>query len=121
MADSPGSRPPSVQGPRPDAGRDRRLALRGVAQVSAATIVAELGQVSRFGRPDELQRHGAQRALQRRPDPPWRHTKTGNAHLRRIVIVPAPAGPGAGAPQAPATRQRGGESDRLEGQHRLVS
>ena len=26
-------------------------ALRGVAQVSAATIVAELGQVSRFGRP----------------------------------------------------------------------
>ena len=46
-------------------------ALRGVAQVSAATIVAELGQVSRFGRPsatDELQRHGGQRAFQRCPD-----------------------------------------------------
>ena len=29
-------------------------ALRGVAQVSAATIVAELGQVSRFARPPQL-------------------------------------------------------------------
>ena len=33
---------------------DALQALRGIAHVSAATIVAELGQVSRFGRPSQL-------------------------------------------------------------------
>ena len=76
-------------------------ALRGIAQVSATTIVAELSQVSRFGRASathELQRHGGQRALQRRPDAPRRHYQDRQcapaAHRDRGGLgVPTPSGP----------------------------
>jgi transposase len=67
-------------------------ALRGIAAVSAATIVAELGQLSRFQNPRQLMGYsglvpseyttGARRRM-------GGITKTGNAHLRRIVIEAA--------------------------------
>ena len=67
-------------------------ALRGVAAVSAATIVAEVGQLSRFENPRQLMGYsglvpseyttGARRRM-------GAITKTGNAHLRRVVIEAA--------------------------------
>ena len=88
-------------------------ALRGVAQVSAATIVAELGQVSRFGRPSQLMSYSGTVPSEYSSGPRTRRggiTKTGNAHLRRIVIEAAWAyrhrpARAAGAPQASTTRQ----------------
>ena len=67
-------------------------ALRGVAQVSAATIVAEQGQVSRFGRPSQLMSYSGTVASEYSSGTRRRRggiTKTGNAHLRRIVIEAA--------------------------------
>ena len=67
-------------------------ALRGVRAIAAATIVAEVGQLSRFTKPRELMGYsglvpseyttGARRRL-------GTITKTGNAHLRRVVIEAA--------------------------------
>jgi transposase len=67
-------------------------ALRGVGTVSAATIVAEVGQLSRFQNPRQLMGYsglvpseyttGARRRT-------GAITKTGNAHLRRVVIEAA--------------------------------
>jgi transposase len=67
-------------------------ALRGIATVSAATIVAEVGQLSRFEKPRQLMGYaglvpseyttGARRRL-------GAITKTGNAHLRRVVMEAA--------------------------------
>lgn len=64
-------------------------ALRGVAKVSAATIVAELGQLSRFESPRLLmgysgavpREHSSGGSISRGPI-----TKTGNAHLRRVIV-----------------------------------
>ncbi len=64
-------------------------ALRGVAQVSAATIVAELGQVSRFGRPSQLMSYSGTVLSSGDRIRRGGITKTGNAHLRRIVIEAA--------------------------------
>ena len=67
-------------------------ALRGIAQVSAATIVAELGQVSRFGRPPQLMSYSGTVPSEHSSGDRTRRggiTKTGNAHLRRIVIEAA--------------------------------
>ena len=71
---------------------DALQALRGVAAVSAATIVAEVGQLSRFDNPRQLMGYsglvpseyttGAHRRT-------GAITKTGNAHLRRVVIEAA--------------------------------
>jgi transposase len=67
-------------------------ALRGVAQVSAVTLVAELGQISRFSRARQLM--GYSGAVPRE-DSSGAHirrgpiTKTGNAHLRRVVVEAA--------------------------------
>jgi len=66
--------------------------LRGVAQVSAVSIMAELGEVSRFARARQLM--GYSGAV------PWEDSsgqrvhrgsisKAGNAHLRRIVVEAA--------------------------------
>lgn len=67
-------------------------ALRGVKAVTAATIVAEVGQLSRFTKARQLMGYsglvpseyttGARRRL-------GAITKTGNAHLRRVVIEAA--------------------------------
>jgi len=66
--------------------------LRGIAKISAVTIVAELGQISRFDRPSQLMgytgvvsgEHSTGESIRR-----GRITKTGNAHVRRVVIESA--------------------------------
>lgn len=67
-------------------------ALRGVAQTTAATVVAELGSLSRFARPKQLMgysglvssEHTTGNRVQR-----GAITKTGNAHLRRVLVEAA--------------------------------
>ena len=71
---------------------DGLQALRGVARISAATIVAEVGQISRFAKPRQLMgytgavpsEHSSGESIRR-----GTITKTGNAHLRRILIEAA--------------------------------
>ncbi len=67
-------------------------ALRGVAQVTAVTIVAELGEVSRLTRARQLMGYGGIVASEHSSgESSWRGgiTKTGNAHLRRVVVEAA--------------------------------
>jgi len=67
-------------------------ALRGVAQTTAATVVCELGSLSRFPRPRQLmgysglvsREHSSGKSIQR-----GGITKTGNAHLRRVLVEAA--------------------------------
>src|SRR5687767_2712676 len=67
---------------------DALQALRGIALVSAVTIVAELGELSRFARASQLMGYSG---LGPREDSSGSRTrrggitKTGNAHVRRIV------------------------------------
>jgi transposase len=66
--------------------------LRGVAQTTAATIVCELGNLSRFPSPRQLmgysglvsREHSSGGKIQR-----GAITKTGNAHLRRVLVEAA--------------------------------
>jgi transposase len=63
-------------------------ALRGIAQVSAATIVAEVGDLSRFARPRQLMGYSGAVPREHSSGDRTRRgaiTKTGNSHLRRIV------------------------------------
>lgn len=97
-------------------------ALRGIAQVSAVTIVAELGEVSRFTRARQLMGYGGIVASEHSSGEKTRRggiTKTGNAHLRRVVIeaawgVPTPARCGWSLTQAARSGQRRCPRDRLE-------
>jgi transposase len=67
-------------------------ALRGVAQTTAATVVCELGSLARFPNPRQLMgysglvssEHSSGNRIQRGPI-----TKTGNAHLRRVLVEAA--------------------------------
>jgi len=67
-------------------------ALRGVAQTTAATIVSELGSLSRFPSPRQLmgysglvaREHSSGNRVQR-----GGITKTGNGHLRRVLVEAA--------------------------------
>ncbi len=67
-------------------------ALRGIAQTAAVTIVAEVGDLSRFRRARQLmgyaglgaREHSSGRSIRR-----GGITKVGNAHLRRITIESA--------------------------------
>ena len=67
-------------------------ALRGVAKIAAATIVAELGSLSRFSNPRQLMsyagvvssEYSSGGKIQRGPI-----TKTGNSHLRRVITESA--------------------------------
>jgi transposase len=67
-------------------------ALRGIAKVTAITIVTELGELSRFDRPKKLMgysglvssEHSSGSRIRRGPI-----TKTGNAHLRRVLVEAA--------------------------------
>jgi transposase len=67
-------------------------ALRGVAQVTAVTIVAELGQISRFAKATQLMGYSG---LVPREDSSGERkrrgaiTKTGHSHLRRVIVEPA--------------------------------
>ncbi len=63
-------------------------ALRGIKQVSAATIVAEVGPLSRFARPKQLMGHSGMVSSEDSTGSSVQRgaiTKTGNAHLRRIA------------------------------------
>ena len=67
-------------------------ALRGVAEISAVTVVAELGRISRFESARQLM--GYSGAVPSEESSGQRQqrgaiTKTGNAHLRRIAIEAA--------------------------------
>jgi transposase len=67
-------------------------ALRGIAKVSAVTIVAEVGQLSRFARAPQVMGYSGLGAREDSSGARTRRggiTKTGNAHLRRIVIEAA--------------------------------
>jgi hypothetical protein len=67
-------------------------ALRGIAVVSAVTIVAEVGELSRFTTARQLMGYSGAVSREKSTGERIRRgsiTKTGNAHLRRIVIEAA--------------------------------
>ena len=69
-------------------------ALRGIARVSAVTIVTEVGELSRFPKPRQLMGYSGAVASEDSTGPRTRRggiTKTGNVHLRRVVIEAASA------------------------------
>lgn len=71
---------------------DALQALRGIAKLSAVSLVAELGELSRFDRPRQLMGYsGAVSSEHSSGERVHRYgiTKTGNAHLRRIVVEAA--------------------------------
>jgi len=67
-------------------------ALRGVAQITAVTIVAELGTLSRFQTPRQLMGYSGLVASEFSSGNRIQRggiTKTGNAHLRRVLVESA--------------------------------
>jgi transposase len=67
-------------------------ALRGIAQVTAVTIVAELGQISRFAKARQLMGYSGLVPSEDSSGKRERRgaiTKTGNAHLRRVIVEAA--------------------------------
>ena len=66
--------------------------LRGVAQVSAATVVSEIGEFSRFSGARQFMGYSGAVASEASSGERQRRggiTKTGNAHLRRVVVEAA--------------------------------
>jgi transposase len=66
--------------------------LRGVAQTTAATIVSELGSLSRFARPQQLMGYSGLVPREHSSGNRVRRggiTKTGNGHLRRVLVEAA--------------------------------
>lgn len=71
---------------------DALQALRGIARLSAASIMAELGELSRFDHPRQLMGYAGIVSREHSSGERIRRgaiSKTGNAHLRRIVIEAA--------------------------------
>jgi transposase len=71
---------------------DGLQALRGIARISAATIVTEVGMLSRFQRPKQLMGYTGAVSREHSSGDRIRRgaiTKTGNAHLRRILVEAA--------------------------------
>lgn len=71
---------------------DALQALRGIARLSAVTIVAEVGQLSRFARAPQLMGYGGLGPREHSSGARVRRggiAKTGNAHLRRIAVEAA--------------------------------
>ena len=67
-------------------------ALRGVAQTTAATIVSELGSLSRFPSPSKLMGYSGLVAREHTTGNRVKRggiTKTGNSHLRRVLVEAA--------------------------------
>lgn len=67
-------------------------ALRGIAKVSAVTIVAEVGQLSRFATARQFMGYSGTIPSEHSSGESVRRggiTKTGNAHLRRVVVEAA--------------------------------
>lgn len=66
--------------------------LRGVARVTAVTVVAELGTLSRFDRPRQLMAYSGMVPSEASSGSKVRRgsiTKTGNSHLRRVLVEAA--------------------------------
>jgi len=98
-------------------------AMRGIAQVSAVTIVAELGEVTRFTQARQLMGYGgivAKLAKTRVENAsaegalPRRVMRTCGGWWRGRLGVPTPARRGIHAAQTARESQRKGERDRLE-------
>ena len=71
---------------------DALQALRGIARMTAVTLVAELGEFSRFSRAPQLMGFSGMGAREHSSGTHIRRggiTKTGNAHVRRVVIEAA--------------------------------
>ncbi len=71
-------------------------ALRGIALTTAVTIVAEVGRPGRFDRPPELMSYSGLVPSEHSTGGPAKArrggiTKTGNAHLRRVIVEAAHA------------------------------
>jgi len=67
-------------------------ALRGIARLTAVTIVAEVGQLSRFPTARQAMAYSGLVASERSSGERTRRggiTKTGNAHLRRVLVEAA--------------------------------
>jgi transposase len=67
-------------------------ALRGVAKVGAVTIVAEVGTLTRFAPPRQLMGYSGAVSSENSSGGKTRRggiTKTGNAHLRRVIVEAA--------------------------------
>jgi transposase len=67
-------------------------ALRGIAKVSAVTIVAEVGQLSRFATARQFMGYSGTIPSEHSSGESVRRgaiTKTGNSHLRRVVVEAA--------------------------------
>jgi transposase len=71
---------------------DALQALRGVAKITATTLVTEVGNFSRFVRPKLLMGYGGLVPSEHSSGNSKRQggiTKTGNAHLRRVLLEAA--------------------------------
>ena len=67
-------------------------ALRGVALITAVTIAAEVGELSRFTKPRQLMGYSGAVASENSSGQRTRRggiTKAGNAHLRRVIVEAA--------------------------------
>ena len=67
-------------------------ALRGIAEVAPVTIVAELGEISRFSKATQLMGYSGlvpSEYSSGQSSFRGRITKTGNAHLRRMIVEAA--------------------------------
>ena len=66
--------------------------LRGIAQISAVSIMAEVGELSRFAHPRQLMGYSGAVCREHSSGPRIRRgpiSKAGNSHLRRIVVEAA--------------------------------
>jgi transposase len=71
---------------------DALQALRGIALVTAVTIAAEVGELSRFAKPRQLMGYSGAVASEHSSGERTRRggiTKAGNAHLRRVIVEAA--------------------------------
>lgn len=67
-------------------------AMRGISKLTATTIVAEVGELSRFAHPRELMSYAGIVSSEASSGERTRRgsiTKTGNAHLRRVIVEAA--------------------------------
>ena len=101
--------------------------LRGVRQMTAVTIVVEVGQLSRFARPKQLMGYSGAVPSEHSSGESRRQgaiTKTGNAHLRRVLGEAAWAYQRRPSMYADLKRRQEGLSDEVKqiawkAQHRL--
>ena len=104
-------------------------ALRGVAKTTAVTVVAELGRLSRFDHPSQLMGYSGAVPSEHSTGGPGKErrggiTKTGNSHLRRVLVESAWSYRHRPSVQGELRRRQQGLSEEVRGiawkaQHRL--